>query len=313
MGAERFLYPNNVGGILGGKNYSPYFVLEIHFDNPQMRNNIVDSSGMRIYYQEKLRKYDAGILEVGLEYNAKNSIPPGTTSFALNGFCLGECTHEALAKTNSITVFASQLHTHLTGRRVWTSIIRKNKEIDLLNGDNHYDQMFQEIRYLKRPVRIRPGDTIINTCVYDTSERVNMTLGGFSIRNEMCVNYLHYYPASELEVCKSSVSDVELEKFFNKMKYYDCAVNITESNSLEENFNSIRWTPLTKSILKRLYDTAPISFSCNSSDGHNIERVYWDKKRMIRKEDFEIEMPVGLRQDYAPIDPELIGDCHSEK
>lgn len=148
MGADRFVYPENVGGVIGGDNFSLYLVLEIHFDNPKMRNDIVDSSGMRIYYQggkdEQLREYDAGIMEIGLEYNSKNSIPPQVDAFHLHGHCLSECTKASFGST-TITVFASQLHTHLTGRRVWTSLIRDNKVVKLLNSDNHFDQMFQVI------------------------------------------------------------------------------------------------------------------------------------------------------------------------
>lgn len=64
MGAGRFVYPDEVGGVIGGKNFSPYLVLEIHYDNPKLKKNIIDSSGMRIFYTggpgQKLRKYDAG-------------------------------------------------------------------------------------------------------------------------------------------------------------------------------------------------------------------------------------------------------------
>lgn len=81
------------------------------------------------------------------------------------------------------------------------------KVVEIVNKDNHYDQMFQEIRMLREPVRVLPGDALINTCVYNTLSRQNMTFGGYSIRDEMCVNYMHYYPVAELEVCKSSISD----------------------------------------------------------------------------------------------------------
>lgn len=130
MGAGRFEYPSSVGGVIGGKNYSPYLVLEIHFDNPMRRSNIIDSSGIRIFFQggfgERLRQYDAGIMEIGLEYNAKNSIPPQEDEFHLHGYCLSECTSVGLP-ADGITIFASQLHTHLTGRRVWTSLVRNNQ------------------------------------------------------------------------------------------------------------------------------------------------------------------------------------------
>ena len=306
MGAAKFVYPDIAGAILGGKDYykSPYLVLEIHYDNPNQRNDIVDSSGLRIYYQSKLRKYDAGIMEIGLEYNAKNSIPPRTNSFHLHGHCLGECTRYGLNK-GPIYIFASQLHTHLTGRRVWTSQVRNNRVINIINSDNHYDQMFQEIRMLRRPVKVRPGDTLINTCVYETLDRVNMTVGGYSIRDEMCVNYMHYYPLSDLEVCKSSINDEILNRFFNKMNQIDYSETDTETKSVKENFNSIRWTPLTKSILSQLYDIAPITLSCNKSDGKHIDQVYNQNDNML----FKLNKIDGLKTDRAPIDYDLVGDC----
>ena len=206
-----------------------------------------------------------------------------------------------------ITVFASQLHTHLTGRRVWTSQVRDGRVIEILNRDNHYDQMFQEIRMLKEPVRVRPGDTLINTCVYETMARKNMTVGGYAISDEMCVNYLHYYPLSRLEVCKSSLSDNVLENYFEKMKRIDLA-DTSSQKSIRQNFDSIRWTELTGSILNRLYDLAPINLSCNSSDGKRIEEAYelaLEKTNSV----FRLNQIKGLKTDFAPIDFDLINDC----
>jgi dopamine beta-monooxygenase len=318
MGASRFIYPEHVGGVIGGKDYSQYLVLEIHYDNPDLRSSIVDSSGMRVFYQggggpddEPLRKYDAGILEIGLEYNPKNSIPPGLKEFYLHGFCFGQCTRAAFAPSNGITVFASQLHTHLTGRRVWTSLVRDGRVAQILNSDNHYDQMFQEIRLLSEPMRVRPGDSLVHTCVYNTESRQNMTLGGYSIRDEMCVNYMHYYPASELELCKSSISDTVLGAYFEKMGEYDLA-GTSAANTIGENFNAIRWTPLTVGILRRLYDIAPVSFSCNSSDGANIESVYRDRASGEYKSEFDVSLPEGLSSYRAPLDLDLYGLCEED-
>jgi dopamine beta-monooxygenase len=271
MGAGPFVYPKHVGGIVGGENYSMYLVLEIHYDNQKLRNDIVDSSGIRIYHTapNSLRQYDAGIMEIGLEYNAKNSIPPNMSKFQLTGYCLGQCTNIGLPNPDGITVFASQLHTHLTGRKVWTRILRTNQTVQTLNSDLHYSPMFQEIRILAEPVRIMPGDIVLHTCEYNTIERSRMTLGGYAITDEMCVNYLHYYPISKIEACKSSIKDEVLQEFFETLKNLDFAGTSVDA-SIGDNFNAIRWTPLTSRILDRLYNTASISFSCNGSNGENI-------------------------------------------
>lgn len=39
-----------------------------------------------------LRKYDAGVIELGLEYIDKMAIPPLQKEFPLTGHCIAECT-----------------------------------------------------------------------------------------------------------------------------------------------------------------------------------------------------------------------------
>lgn len=63
-----------------------------------------------------------------------------------------------------ITIFGSQLHTHLTGLRVITRHVRDGRELLELNRDNHYSTHFQEIRLLKRPVRVLPVSRLDITC-----------------------------------------------------------------------------------------------------------------------------------------------------
>lgn len=55
-----------------------------------------------------------------------------------------------------IHVFGSQLHTHLTGRKVFTKHVRHGVELPELNRDNHYSPHFQEIRRLPVPVEVLP-------------------------------------------------------------------------------------------------------------------------------------------------------------
>ena len=44
--------------------------------------------------------------------------------------------------------------------------------------------------------------------------------GGFTTADEMCVNYIHYFPKVDLEVCKSSVTTESLFKFFRLLNEY---------------------------------------------------------------------------------------------
>ena len=61
---------------------------------------------------------------------------------------------------SGISIFASQLHTHLTGKQVFTKHYRAGAELPELNRDNHYSPHYQEIRKLQRPVKIMPVKTM---------------------------------------------------------------------------------------------------------------------------------------------------------
>ena len=51
-----------------------------------------DSSGIRLYYTATLRRFDAGIMELGLVYTPVMAIPPRETAFVLTGYCTDKCT-----------------------------------------------------------------------------------------------------------------------------------------------------------------------------------------------------------------------------
>ena len=57
---------------------------------------------------------------------------------------------------SGITVFASQLHAHLTGKRLVTRHVRYGVELPELNKDDHYSPHYQEIRRLQYPTTVLP-------------------------------------------------------------------------------------------------------------------------------------------------------------
>lgn len=59
---------------------------------------------------------------------------------------------------------------------------------------------------------------MVTTCYFTTEEYNQTVLGGFAISDEMCVNYIQYYPATKLELCKSSVSEKTLADYFKYMR-----------------------------------------------------------------------------------------------
>ncbi|XP_077997834.1 DBH-like monooxygenase protein 1 [Glandiceps talaboti] len=212
IGGGAFYLPEEAGFSLGDlENGDPDFVvMETHYDNPEFKDTFVDSSGIRIYYTPILRQSDAAVLEIGNIVSPFNIIPPYAASFLSPGFCSAPCLSE-VSESSGITVFGSLLHAHLAGIGIRSRHFRQGVEQKLIAYDDSYDFNFQEMRHLEEPIQVVPGDHLILECTYNTASRTGLTYGGLGTKEEMCLNFLYYYPRIPLSKCQSSIiADVAL-------------------------------------------------------------------------------------------------------
>ncbi|CAH8636969.1 unnamed protein product [Heterobilharzia americana] len=269
MGTTGLTFPEQAGIRVGGARGREYAVIEMHYNNPKNISGIIDNSGFRLYITSKLRPYDVGVVELGLVYSPYNIIPPRQSQFTLTGYCDTQCTDVSLPKPNGIFVFASQLHTHKTGIKVVTHHLRNGTRLSDLNRDDYYSPHFQQIRQLYEQVQIKPGDSLITSCTYNTSSKNQVTLGGLGIRNEMCINYIFYYPKINLELCKS---DVLVRSFTSFLKTLDENISSAENYvDIMDTINSVEWNEKNVQNLERFYRNSPIDMHCNSSSGTRIK------------------------------------------
>ncbi|CAL8387230.1 unnamed protein product [Boreogadus saida] len=265
MGAEAFYYPPDAGLPLGGPGSSRFLRLEVHYHNPLLLSGRRDTSGVRLYYTPSLRRYDAGIMELGLVYTPIMAVPPRQRAFDLAGYCNSKCTQAALPP-GGIHIFASQLHTHLAGRGVRTVLVRGGVELEVVQEDQHYSTHYQTIRMLRKMVSVLPGDVLVTKCTYNTEDRSGPTVGGFGIMEEMCANYIHYYPRTQLELCKSHVDADYLQKYFSVINRFQGRDQcVCGEAGVTQQFSALHWDPFSGEVLDSLYNNAPISMHCNQS------------------------------------------------
>uniref|UniRef100_A0A8C9QQE5 Dopamine beta-hydroxylase n=1 Tax=Scleropages formosus TaxID=113540 RepID=A0A8C9QQE5_SCLFO len=275
MGAEAFYYPPDAGLSMGGPGSSRFLRLEVHYHNPLLISGRQDSSGIRLYYTPTLRKYDAGIMELGLVYTPVMAIPPGERDFLLVGYCTSKCTQTALPP-GGINIFASQLHTHLAGHGVRTVLVRGGKEVEIVQEDKHYSTHYQ----VNTEESSCQGDALLTQCVYNTEDRKVATVGGFGIMEEMCVNYVHYYPRTQLELCKSHVDTGYLQKYFTFINRFQGRDSCSCGQpSVTEQYVSMSWDSFSSQVLGSLYSTAPISMHCNQSTAELFPGD-WEKQEL---------------------------------
>jgi len=195
MGVKEMTLPAEAGFRMGyGQGTFQYIVIEMHFDNPEDLAGIVDNSGVRIHYTSELRKYDAGSMTLGDPYIGFPDILPGIAAHPVEATCPSQCTE---IFSHDIEVFASGLHMHASGRRMWTTHYRDDVLLSTTDRADFYAFAFQHVNYVN--YTIKRGDRLNTHCVFDTSDRNYVTRFGYASVAEMCMNFISYYPRLEFQ------------------------------------------------------------------------------------------------------------------
>ncbi|XP_028637873.1 DBH-like monooxygenase protein 2 [Grammomys surdaster] len=237
VGGLSYQVPDDVG-ISIGTPFDPQWIrLEIHYSNFQNLPGIRDTSGMRLYYTSHLRKYDMGVLQLGISVFPIHFIPPGAEAFLSYGLCKTDKFEEMNgAPVADIHVSACLLHTHLAGRSLQALQYRNGTQLQIVCKDFSYDFNLQESRDLPHPVVIKPGDELLTECHYQTLDRDFMTFGGASTINEMCLVFFFYYPRINISSCMG----------YPDIIYVTNELGEEASENPMENLmvlNNVEWTP----------------------------------------------------------------------
>jgi len=99
-------------------------ILETHYDNPNRLANVVDRSGMRLFFSDEQRQYEASSLFLGDGFvSREGQVIESDTKYEHT--CPSGCT--AMFK-DSINIFAFLLHMHTTGQTIYTNKFDKDQK-----------------------------------------------------------------------------------------------------------------------------------------------------------------------------------------
>ncbi|RVE55850.1 hypothetical protein OJAV_G00230240 [Oryzias javanicus] len=210
--------PEDAGIPVGGADNNILYRLEIHYNNPQQKAGIVDSSGLRLYYTDQLRQHDVGILNTGMLpiLPVQYTIPPNASDFHSYGLCNTSYFSQFVSPVPNLQVFAVLLHTHLAGRKIRVGHFRNGNQIDFLGLEENYNFEMQQTVNLGSIKTVMQGDEIIVECTYDTKDRTRPTKIGLSTYDEMCLAFLYYYPAISITSCLSQPNTTLLSTTYNQ-------------------------------------------------------------------------------------------------
>ena len=103
--------------------------------------------------------------------------------------------------TEPINVFASFLHAHQLGSAISSELIRDGRSVGIISEQDPFD--FNSQKFLPADVTVQPGDVIETRCTYDSTGVAGTTNGGPASDEEMCINFMMYWPWIESETCGS--------------------------------------------------------------------------------------------------------------
>ncbi|XP_055346152.1 DBH-like monooxygenase protein 2 homolog [Paramacrobiotus metropolitanus] len=248
-----------------------FLMMQMHYDNPSVRSDRIDASGVELYLSNKKRKYDAGATRfgsIGLDWTV--AIPPMTPEWTIRTECPAQCTKRY--PSDGVRIIGVELHTHLLGIKMYARHIRNGKELAPISTDENYDSNYQEFIMFDKnnQPQLMPGDTVVVDCVYSSTKppnvRTNTTFGGESTREEMCIVFAFYYPAVDLNMCMSKMDDKDLAAGY-KIPASEPLTYANRKNLMA--FIDKQWTPETKEKMREVQNIAKQTFACPLADKPN--------------------------------------------
>jgi dopamine beta-monooxygenase len=187
-GRGKVSFPQETG-IVWGTGETKVALLQIHYHNPTLQSGHTDSSNITVSFTPKLRQYDTGMMVLGRGIYSIE-IPPGEPNYPVHAMCGSNCTSKM---DGNITVYGFIPHGHMTSRNIGSDFMDRTGNNLTSLRDANFSFVRQVLNFVK-PFTLEPGFSANTTCVYDTSQNTTAVHGGESSHDEMCFNFILYYP-----------------------------------------------------------------------------------------------------------------------
>lgn len=182
-----------------GTGHYEYVMLETHYNNPEHIEGQKDTTSYTFLWNDKPVHTEIGTLTLGDLQVEGWFLEPGKNLVKHSTVCTPECT-DRWPSSDGITAVSVFHHMHYRGRNAEVQIIRDGKELAPLSTLRDFEYGYQFSKSLNS-VKLLPGDKLITTCEFDTSNDTKPVPGGLSSEDEMCFAWVDYYPANNVLAC----------------------------------------------------------------------------------------------------------------
>lgn len=211
-GQDHYAFPENTAFPLGPGAGYPSVYVQIHYDNRNLLKEQTDSSGIIWHWTPNKREHDVGFLSLGPALLHHQEIPPGKQSYYFSGRCSLDVNMELAPDGLTLTSYFP--HMHSRGRRMWTEILGEaaadnsripskfaevgKKPLGTMGSIDNFDSELNlgyRLKADERERKVKKGDLLATTCIFNTEGLDEPVRGGFGTFEEMCINFVMFYPA----------------------------------------------------------------------------------------------------------------------
>lgn len=173
-------------------------MLETHYNNPEHLEGEKDATSYTFLWTDEPPDTEVASLTLGDLQVDGWFLEPGQESVKRTTVCTPECTDRW--PSEGVTAVSVFHHMHKRGRSAQVQIVRDGKEIAPLSTLRDFEYGYQFSKSLDS-IKLLPGDKLITTCEFDTSNDTEPVPGGLPSQDEMCFAWVDYYPASNIIAC----------------------------------------------------------------------------------------------------------------
>jgi len=196
-GDGEFVLPEFLGASIFGEDGFQGFNIEIHYDNPELEEGVVDSSGVEFFYSTTVREVELGVLQVGDPFVTLNGHSVGEGYNVHQFDCPSSCSGLYLADGEPVTVLREYLHMHAVGARMTNEQIRNDDVVRTASTEVWEFNANGNIATKQEPYQLLPGDSFRTKCYYNGNSD---SVFGLASQEEMCIAFLYYYPRRTFDV-----------------------------------------------------------------------------------------------------------------
>jgi len=212
-GGNVIAMPSWAGKPIGKNAKMKAFLVNVHFDNYALREDLVSRDGLRFYYTPTLRPEElTQLFTLKANYYPTMLIPPKKQRYFMTRECTVDIKNATSKQPVEAQVVYAGFHAHLLGVEMAYERIRGNDRLSIaVRSPWYFDDQSNTNVYVQN-ITLKTGDKLSSTCIFNSQGRDDMAVIGLETTDEMCGIHVELRPGGLEANCGGRIWTGELSE-----------------------------------------------------------------------------------------------------